>query len=56
VDSWFSFLAAASYSLAELLREPPRTYGLIIVLPTAGDILGNAGVSRRSSRRQLHQG
>jgi len=47
--SWFTFLAAAPYLLAELLHEPPSTYGLMILLPMAGYILGNAGVGRLSS-------
>ena len=46
--SWFTFLAAAPYLLAELLHEPPSTYGLMILLPMAGYILGNAGVVRLS--------
>jgi DHA1 family bicyclomycin/chloramphenicol resistance-like MFS transporter len=47
--SWFTFLAAAPYMLAELLHQPPSTYGLIILLPMAGYILGNAGVVRLSA-------
>jgi len=47
--SWFTFLAAAPYLLAELLHEPPSTYGLMILLPMAGYILGNAGVVRLSA-------
>jgi hypothetical protein len=31
--SWFTFLAAAPYLLAERLHEPPSTYGLMILLP-----------------------
>jgi MFS transporter, DHA1 family, multidrug resistance protein len=46
--SWFTFLAAAPYLLSELLHEPPSTYGLMILLPMAGYILGNAGVGRLS--------
>ena len=46
--SWFTFLAAAPYLLAHLLLEPPSTYGLMILLPMAGYILGNAGVVRLS--------
>ena len=46
--SWFTFLAAAPYLLARLLHEPPSTYGLMILLPMAGYILGNAGVVRLS--------
>ena len=46
--SWFTFLAAAPYLLAERLHEPPSTYGLMILLPMAGYILGNASVVRLS--------
>jgi DHA1 family bicyclomycin/chloramphenicol resistance-like MFS transporter len=46
--SWFTFLAAAPYLLAELLHQPPSTYGLMILLPMVGYILGNAGVVRLS--------
>jgi DHA1 family bicyclomycin/chloramphenicol resistance-like MFS transporter len=46
--SWFTFLAAAPYLLSELLHEPPSTYGLMILLPMAGYILGNAVVGRLS--------
>ncbi len=44
--SWFTFLAAAPYLLAERLHEPPSTYGLMILLPMAGYILGNASIVR----------
>ena len=47
--SWFTFLAAAPYLLAERLHEPPSTYGLMILLPMVGYILGNAGVVRLSA-------
>ena len=47
--SWFTFLAAAPYLLARLLHQPPSTYGLMILLPMAGYILGNAGVVRLSA-------
>jgi MFS family permease len=43
-----SFLATAPYLLAERLHEPPSTYGLMILLPMAGYILGNASVARLS--------
>jgi MFS transporter, DHA1 family, multidrug resistance protein len=46
--SWFTFLASAPYLLAEVLGEPPSTYGLMILLPMAAYILGNAGVARLS--------
>jgi MFS transporter, DHA1 family, multidrug resistance protein len=47
--SWFTFLAAAPYLLAERLHQPPSTYGLMILLPMAGYVLGNAGVVRLSA-------
>jgi DHA1 family bicyclomycin/chloramphenicol resistance-like MFS transporter len=46
--SWFTFLASAPYLLSEVLYEPPSTYGLMILLPMAAFILGNAGVARLS--------
>jgi len=46
--SWFTFLASAPYLLSEVLHEPPSTYGLMILLPMAAYILGNAGVARLS--------
>ena len=46
--SWFTFLAAAPYLLAERLHQLPSTYGLMILLPMVGYILGNAGVVRLS--------
>jgi MFS transporter, DHA1 family, multidrug resistance protein len=48
--SWFTFLAVAPYLLAERLHQPPITYGLMILLPMAGYILGNASVVRLSAR------
>jgi MFS transporter, DHA1 family, multidrug resistance protein len=46
--SWFTFLAAAPYLLSEQLHQPPSTYGLMILLPMAGYVLGNATVGRLS--------
>ncbi|HEX7199805.1 MAG TPA: MFS transporter, partial [Dongiaceae bacterium] len=46
--SWFTFLASAPYLLSEMLHEPPSTYGLMILLPMAGYVVGNAGVARLS--------
>ncbi len=46
--SWFTFLASAPYLLSEVMHEPPSTYGLMILLPMAAYILGNAGVARLS--------
>jgi MFS transporter, DHA1 family, multidrug resistance protein len=47
--SWFTFLASAPYLLSEVLHEPPSTYGLMILLPMVGYIVGNAGVARLSA-------
>jgi DHA1 family bicyclomycin/chloramphenicol resistance-like MFS transporter len=46
--SWFTFLASAPYLLSEVLHEPPSTYGLMILMPMAAYMLGNAGVTRLS--------
>ena len=46
--SWFTFLASAPYLLSEVMREPPSTYGLMILLPMAAYMVGNAGVARLS--------
>ncbi len=46
--SWFTFLAGAPHILSDLLQEPPTTYGLMILMPMAGYVLGNAGVARFS--------
>jgi DHA1 family bicyclomycin/chloramphenicol resistance-like MFS transporter len=46
--SWFTFLASAPYLRSEVLREPPSTYGLMILLPMVGYVLGNAAVARLS--------
>ena len=48
--SWFTFCASAPYALAELLHEPPSTYGLMIVLPMATYMLGNAAAARLAHR------
>jgi DHA1 family bicyclomycin/chloramphenicol resistance-like MFS transporter len=44
--SWFTFLASAPYLLSELMGRPPSTYGLMILLPMACYMLGNAGAAR----------
>ena len=44
--SWFTFCASAPYLLSELLGRPPSTYGLMILLPMACYMLGNAGAAR----------
>ena len=46
--SWFTFLASAPYLLSEVLHEPPSTYGLMILMPMAAYIIGNAAVARLS--------
>ncbi|MBV9375778.1 MAG: multidrug effflux MFS transporter [Alphaproteobacteria bacterium] len=46
--SWFTFLASAPYLLSEVLHEPPSTYGLMILMPMAAYIVGNAAVARLS--------
>jgi MFS transporter, DHA1 family, multidrug resistance protein len=48
--SWFTFLAIAPYLLSDLLHEPASTYGLMILLPMAGYIIGNAGAVRLAVR------
>jgi DHA1 family bicyclomycin/chloramphenicol resistance-like MFS transporter len=48
--SWFTFLASAPYLLSEVMHEPPSTYGLMILLPMVGYIIGNAGVARLAVR------
>ena len=44
--SWFTFCASAPYLLSELMGRPPSTYGLMILLPMACYMLGNAGAAR----------
>jgi DHA1 family bicyclomycin/chloramphenicol resistance-like MFS transporter len=44
--SWFTFLASAPYLLAELMHEPPSTYGWMILLPMAGYMLGSGAAAR----------
>ena len=46
--SWFTFLATAPYLLSDVLHEPPSTYGLMILMPMAAYIVGNAAVARLS--------
>jgi len=46
--SWFTFLASAPYLLFEVMHEPLSTYGLMILLPMAAYMIGNAGVARLS--------
>lgn len=44
--SWFTFIASAPHVLSEVLGEPPSTYGLLILLPMATYMLGNAAAVR----------
>ncbi len=46
--SWFTFLASAPYLLSEVMHQPLSTYGLMILLPMAAYMIGNAGVARLS--------
>ncbi|HEV2098859.1 MAG TPA: multidrug effflux MFS transporter [Stellaceae bacterium] len=48
--SWFTFIASAPHILAEALHQPPSTYGLMILLPMATYMLGNAAAARFASR------
>lgn len=53
--SWFTFCASAPYLLSELMRRPPSTYGLMILLPMATYMLGNAAAARFALRHgSLH--
>jgi DHA1 family bicyclomycin/chloramphenicol resistance-like MFS transporter len=48
--SWFTFIASAPYLISQALGEPPSTYGLMILLPMAGYLLGNATAARFAFR------
>ncbi len=48
--SWFTFIASAPHVLAEALDEPPSTYGLMILMPMATYIIGNAAAARFALR------
>ena len=48
--SWFTFIASTPYVLSDLLHEPPTTYGVMILLPMGGYIVGNAAAVRLSRR------
>ena len=48
--SWFTFIASAPYLISQALGEPPSTYGLMILLPMAGYLLGNAAAARFAFR------
>jgi DHA1 family bicyclomycin/chloramphenicol resistance-like MFS transporter len=44
--SWFTFIATAPYLMSETMQQPPSAYGLMIMLPMAAYILGNAAAAR----------
>src|SRR5712672_1607706 len=48
--SWFTFIASAPYLVVEALHEPASTYGLMILLPMATYMLGNALAARFAPR------
>ncbi len=48
--SWFTFIASAPYLLSETLRQPPSTYGLMILLPMSAYMIGNAAAARFARR------
>jgi DHA1 family bicyclomycin/chloramphenicol resistance-like MFS transporter len=48
--SWFTFIASAPHVLSETLGEPPSTYGLMILMPMATYMLGNAAAARFALR------
>ena len=48
--SWFTFIASAPHILSDALHQPPSTYGLMILLPMATYMLGNAIAARFAQR------
>jgi DHA1 family bicyclomycin/chloramphenicol resistance-like MFS transporter len=48
--SWFTFIASAPHLLSDALHQPPSTYGLMILLPMATYMLGNAVTARFAPR------
>lgn len=50
VASWYGFIAAAPYVLAEAMGEPPTTFGIMILMVMAGYFAGNFVTSRLSQR------
>lgn len=48
--SWFTFCASAPYVIIELLHQPPSTYAVMILLPMAAYMLGNAAAARLAYR------
>ncbi len=48
--SWFTFCASAPFVLSGPMHRPPSTYGLMILLPMAAYMLGNAAAARFALR------
>ena len=48
--SWFTFIASAPHLLVDIMGEPPSTYGLMILMPMASYMLGNALAARFALR------
>jgi DHA1 family bicyclomycin/chloramphenicol resistance-like MFS transporter len=48
--SWFTFIASAPHLLVDIMGEPPSTYGLMILMPMASYMLGNAIAARFALR------
>ena len=48
--SWFTFIASAPHLLADIMGEPPSTYGLMILMPMGTYMLGNAIAARFALR------
>jgi DHA1 family bicyclomycin/chloramphenicol resistance-like MFS transporter len=48
--SWFTFIASAPYLLSQSMDQPPSTYGVMILLPMAAYMLGNAAAVRFALR------
>ncbi|HKS89033.1 MAG TPA: multidrug effflux MFS transporter [Stellaceae bacterium] len=48
--SWFTFIASAPHLLSDGLAQPPSTYGLMILLPMATYMAGNALAARFAPR------
>lgn len=48
--SWFTFIASAPHILSDALQQPPSTYGLMILMPMATYMAGNALAARFAVR------
>ncbi|HLY45873.1 MAG TPA: multidrug effflux MFS transporter [Stellaceae bacterium] len=48
--SWFTFIASAPHLLSDALGQPPSTYGLMILIPMATYMAGNALTARFAQR------